>query len=159
MSLPEAAEASGLTEGQLLRVFDSLDAMTYRQQQGDRCRYLVIYRTDGRPDTRQLALAHELGHRVLGHRLSGDQEEQAADLFASHLLCPRPLVQYFLNQGYTQDGQLADLFYVPESCIRLIRSEKWPQYSPQEAKAAAARFHYSTLRADLQPVRFRGKEG
>lgn len=55
---------------------------------------IVAYNTD-RPEGRiRFSLMHELGHHVLGHTHHSDQNEKAANAFASYILAPRMAIHY-----------------------------------------------------------------
>ena len=98
------------------------EAVTLRVQLAGKYHYIVIYRVDGNPARMRFTLAHELGHRVLGHTGSTLAEERAADCFASHLLCPEPLMDHF-RRSLADDPAAADRIavacYVSRSCARL----------------------------------------
>lgn len=101
---------------------DIADAWTYRfaMQDGGK-RYLVCYQADGNPARLRFSLAHELGHIVLSHCGTGEQEEREADFFAMHLLCPRPVVRRMseLNQPLFCE-QVAAACYVSFSAAEAL---------------------------------------
>ena len=104
------------------------DAVTLRMEQAGKLHYIVIYRADGNPARLRFTLAHELGHRLLGHRGSGHAEEQEADCFASHLLCPEAVVEHF-RSCCADDAEVAQRIavtcYVSRSCARMaLRRER-----------------------------------
>ncbi len=119
----EAAEGLHLSESAFLRLCGDADAFTLAQRENGRTRYIVAYRTGGNPARLRFTLAHELGHRALGHTGSTPAEEREADLFASHLLCPRPVIarlaQRFLPL-YAE--QVAAICYVSLPCARAVTS-------------------------------------
>jgi len=62
-------------------------------------------------------LAHEVGHIILGHTKDGEEEERAANSFASELLMPELVIlelQRKLNRSLTPT-QISKLFSVSES--------------------------------------------
>lgn len=85
----QAAERLRMPEDELLRLCGDADAFTVRRERAS----LVCYRQGGHPARLNFTLAHELGHVLLGHQVNGPAEEAEADCFASHLLCPQPVVQ------------------------------------------------------------------
>lgn len=112
----EAAERLSLTPGEFDRRFGASDAFTLCSDG----RYIVIYREGGNPARQRFTLAHELGHRVLGHTGGDPADEREADCFASHLLCPRPVIARLTERFqplYAE--QLADAFYVSLRCAQM----------------------------------------
>jgi len=85
------------------------------------------------------AIAHELGHSVLGHEICGESQEysflyrdllrqkqthmlQEARFFAMHLLMPDAMLcDYLENFPFATDEQLADIFDVPVEILKLRR--------------------------------------
>lgn len=119
MTYEDAAEALGMTADDFDRRFGTADAFTLRQEHAGKEHYLVIYRAGGNPARQRFTLAHELGHRVLGHRTANTASEREADCFASHLLCPRPVIARLAGRCdplYAE--QLAALCYVSVACAR-----------------------------------------
>ncbi len=116
----EAADRSGIAPAQFERFFGVAEAFTLRENG----RYMVVYRPDGNPARLRFTLAHELGHRALGHSGQTVAEESAADCFASHLLCPRPVVRMMKERlpGLTVP-QLAAAFYVSDACAAMVHPE------------------------------------
>lgn len=125
MTIAEAAEALSLHPTHLDALLDGADAMTFREE-GAETRYLVVYRPGGHPARLRFTLAHELGHRVLGHtgtRSPGGKarEEREADLFASHLLCPQPVIDRLRRRFDPLTAeQVAAACYVSLTCARLL---------------------------------------
>lgn len=118
-TLEAAGDALGLSLHDLLR---SEDAVTLRMPLGGTLHYIVIYRVDGNPARKRFTLAHELGHRLLGHTGSTPAEERAADVFASHLLCPEPVVRRLSApsaDGADPADRLAVACYVSRTCARM----------------------------------------
>lgn len=70
------------------------DALTFVENG----RFLVIYRDGGNPARLNFTLAHELGHRLLHPNGPTASAEREADLFASHLLCPRPALAHLARR-------------------------------------------------------------
>ncbi len=115
----EAADWLGLTDAEMARRFGPAEAFTLRQETDGLRQYMVVYQTGGNPARQRFTLAHELGHRVLGHQGKDPAEEQEADCFASHLLCPRPVIARLAERFrplYAE--QVADACYVSLSCAR-----------------------------------------
>lgn len=121
MTAREAAEELGLPQEQLERLLDGADALTMRRQHQGRPHYVVIYRNDGHPARLRFTLAHELGHRLLGHNGGDAAEEREADHFASHLLCPEPVVAHLRACCASLPLQsLAVGCYVSASCAKTV---------------------------------------
>lgn len=96
----EATEILGLKPVEFERTYGAMDAFTLRADMSDGTRrYLVCYRADGNRARMNFTLAHELGHIVLGHSGTAPGEEGEADQFASHLLCPRPVLRRLVTEG------------------------------------------------------------
>lgn len=114
------------------------DAVTLRMPVGEKVHYFVIYRVDGNPARLRFTLAHELGHRLLGHTGSTPAEENAADSFASHLLCPEPVVRR-LRALSADDADAADCIavacYVSRSCARMALRRPAAGLPPDTAAA------------------------
>lgn len=130
-----AVEALDLPSDDLLR---HEDAVTLRMPLGEKLHYVVVYRTDGNPARLRFTLAHELGHRILGHTGSTPPEERAADAFAGHLLCPEPVVRR-LRALSADDRDAADRIavacYVSRSCARLTLRRPEAELPPDVAAA------------------------
>lgn len=123
MTVSEAAEALGMPARTLESLLNGTDAMTFRDPAPDP-RYLVVYRPDGHPARLRFTLAHELGHRILGHTGQGSdkaREEREADLFASHLLCPQPVIDRLRRRFAPLTAEtVAAACYVSLTCARLL---------------------------------------
>lgn len=122
MSLEQATETLGQTEAALVRQLDVADAWTYCAELADgRTRHIVVFRTDGNPARRRFSLAHELGHIVMQHHGRALWEEQEADVFASHLLCPQPLLELWAETGRPLDAaDIAYTCYVSRACAEKV---------------------------------------
>lgn len=129
----EAAEAIGITADGFAKRFGEAEAFTLRQSETE---YLVVYRDDGNPARRRFTLAHEMGHRVLGHQGNSVQEDKEADCFASHLLCPRPALLLLKERlGTCTAEQAAAMFYVSVPCAQQL-SMDLPEGVPENLLAA-----------------------
>lgn len=117
----EAADVVGMTDAEFVRRFGEAEAFTLRT---DAEEYLVVYRADGHPARQRFTLAHELGHRALGHLGNSTTEDREADCFASHLLCPRPALD-MLKERITEctAEQAAASFYVSLSCAQQLTGD------------------------------------
>ena len=109
LDVPRAAIAAHLRDA---------DAVTYRMPSAEKLLYIIVYRTDGNPARLRFTLAHELGHRVLGHEGTSPAEEAEADCFASHLLCPEPVVKAVAAHTADVVWRLAQACYVTDACAR-----------------------------------------
>jgi len=132
MTGEEAAEQIGMRPHEFERFFDRADAFTLRQEAAGKTRYIVVYRPGGNPEHLRFTLAHELGHRLLGHTGAGQSEEREADCFASHLLCPQPYIDDMREQhGELCAEQIAQACYVSIACARnLARRPRYPEEDP-----------------------------
>ncbi len=118
----EMQELLALTDAELSRLTGPAEAFTFRQESEGQAQYLVAYQAEGHPARMRFTLAHELGHRVLGHTGENPSEEQEADEFANHLLCPRPVIACLAERFrplYAE--QVADVCYVSLTCARKVR--------------------------------------
>ncbi|MBQ8556282.1 MAG: ImmA/IrrE family metallo-endopeptidase [Clostridia bacterium] len=107
----------GLSAADFLCRFGDADAFTLRRGS----QYIIAYREDGHPARRNFTLAHELAHRLLHHTGASPEEEREADMFASHLLCPRPAIARLARRFqplYAE--QVAAVCYVSLSCARAL---------------------------------------
>lgn len=121
MTVTEAAETLGIPEAAFEKRFGLPEAMTFRMQAEGSLHYIVVYRPDGNPARLRFTLAHELGHRLLRHEGNERWEEQEADCFASHLLCPRPALEQLAQRFDPLSAeQAAAAFYVSVSCVRTV---------------------------------------
>lgn len=111
----DAAARLGMTDAAFERACGVAEAFTLAQ--GD-C-FMICYRAEGNPARQRFTLAHELGHRVLGHTARDPAGEREADTFASHLLCPRPVLQALRFAG-ADESEMARVFYVTRRCIQEI---------------------------------------
>jgi len=84
--------------------------------------YVVLYNNLLPTTMVQQALARELGHIVLRHQESSEENNAEAVCFAQHLLCPRPLIQTIRETGMrlTTDvlANLTGVFHQRLTCIR-----------------------------------------
>ena len=72
---------------------------------------IVAYNPD-RPHGRiRFSLMHELGHHVLGHNESSDQNEKEANAFASHILAPRMAIHYSRCKNANDVARLFDMSF------------------------------------------------
>lgn len=109
----DAADILNIKEAKLDRLFAVSEAVTFLDTGEGAARYIVLYRPGGNPARLRFTLAHELGHRVLGHRTREPADEREADCFASHLLCPQPVLTCV-----DTPGELATACYVSLSCAK-----------------------------------------
>lgn len=83
----------------------------------------IVFNTEGSISWQRLAIAQGIGHHVLGHGSSfrdgnsqptelQQQNENAAEHFATRLLIPDGAVKLLVNQGCTTTEQLAAAFGV-----------------------------------------------
>lgn len=132
MTCLEAADQLGASERDLERLFGVADAVTLRDGSGGREQYIILYRPGGNPARLRFTLAHELGHRLLGHTGAAPAEEREADHFASHLLCPDPVLARLRERfGDLHAEQVASACYVSLSCATLLSQRPpFPQEDP-----------------------------
>ena len=128
LTLQAAAEALGVPAEDLAGLFAAgVAAVTLQQRDAERAAYIVVYRPEGNPARLRFTLAHELGHRILGHEGSDPAAEAEADCFASHLLCPEPALQQLLARfgGRIAPEQIAAACYVSYGCaLTVLRRER-----------------------------------
>lgn len=138
MSYDEAAELLDLPSDAFARRCSEAEAFVLRD---DRGRSVLVYRQDGNPARLRFTLAHELGHIVLGHQDSAPAREREADCFASHLLCPRPVLYAARRSdpAFTPE-KAARLFYVSVSCARVVLREAGTTVAPELEDAVAQLF-------------------
>lgn len=121
LTCDEAAERLSMPSLQFDRLFDRTDAVTYQLDHGGRCHYIVVYQPGGNPARLRFTIAHELGHRLMKHTGSDSAEEREADHFASHLLCPEPVIACLRDRhGRVPREEAAHLCYVTESCAQAL---------------------------------------
>lgn len=147
LTFEQAAEGLDLSAEEFVRRFGDSEAFVLRDDQG---RSVLVYRADGNPARLRFTLAHELGHIVLGHCGSTRADEQEADCFANHLLCPRPVLEAALrsDQSFTPE-KAARLFYVSAACARTVLREARGFASPDLFEAVAQRFGVHSNPNDL----------
>lgn len=80
----QAAENLHMDESEFEKRCGDTDAFTVRGGE----QYVVCYRPGGNPARLNFTLAHELGHILLKHMGDTRAEEEEANCFAGHLLCP-----------------------------------------------------------------------
>lgn len=114
LTIDEAAERLAQPAAQLERLFADSEAVTMQCLH----QYIVIYRPGGNPARLRFTLAHELGHRLLGHDGADAAEEREANHFASHLLCPEPLLARLREHDPIPIRQLATACYVSPTCAK-----------------------------------------
>lgn len=138
MTFSEASDALQIDEDVLQRMCADADAMTLRCTEGEENRYIVCYRAQGNPTRMNFTLAHELGHIILRHTETTKAEEEEADCFAGHLLCPDFAVEM------TGDAEvLARLCYVSKSAAETARKRKIlcnEYHVPEKMKRYVERF-------------------
>ncbi|MDR2931751.1 MAG: ImmA/IrrE family metallo-endopeptidase [Oscillospiraceae bacterium] len=61
---------------------------------------------------RSFTIAHELGHIFLGHPNDGDENESAANVFASELLMPGVLLAHYIKSGACTPDDVCAVFNV-----------------------------------------------
>lgn len=92
-SFEEMSEARDIMQSDLLDLFGKRrDAVTSMHEKDGSRFYVVAYNSVLPVYIVQHALARELGHIALGHGTRSEEHEKEALCFASHLLCPRPLI-------------------------------------------------------------------
>lgn len=115
----DAADILDMKAADLERLLSASDAVTFVQHAAGRMRCIVLYRPGGNPARLRFTLAHELGHRVLGHCAREASDEREADCFASHLLCPEPVLAQLVEQrGALTPEAVAVECYVSPACAK-----------------------------------------
>lgn len=126
----EAAEHLGMTDAEFDSIYNEAEAFTLVEGKGAARSYAVVYPVDGNPARLRFTLAHELGHIVLHPHGTDPAAEKEADVFASHLLCPRPVLQRMAQRFAPLTAeQAAAAFYVSIGCARSLRMDvgRWMQ--------------------------------
>ena len=139
-SLAAAVDALGMPEERLSSLLRDADAITLRMTAGDSFYYIVLYRCDGHPARLRFTLAHELGHRLLGHTGVDPAEEREADCFASHLLCPEPVLRLFADDAAGAAERIAKACYVSYSCARVALHREPAALPPDRLSALTEHF-------------------
>lgn len=150
-SAEAAADALDLPPEQIAGMFREADAVTCRISGEGSLHYIVIYRQDGNPARLRFTLAHELGHRLLKHTGSSPEEEREADCFASHLLCPDPVLRCVSADHADAAERIASLCYVSRTCARMTLRRPKLALAPELAAAVEA------LLSDWLPEKPRSK--
>jgi hypothetical protein len=144
VSFSDISASSGIRWNALLPIFGkNRDAVTSLHTENGRSFYVVAYNSLLPFSMIQRALARELGHIVLRHDGTSPDNTEEAEIFARHLLCPRPLIHAIQVTGIriTVDflahmtgvfGQfLSDLRQTPKTSVpaglnRFVRSQFMP---------------------------------
>lgn len=111
LTCSQAAEAAEMPSSEMEWLLRDVDALTFRRER----QYVVVYHPEGNPARMRFTLAHELGHRLLGS--AGEWSEAEADCFASHLLCPEPVLK---KMKEITPERIAANFYVSLSCAERV---------------------------------------
>lgn len=117
----QAADVLNVEEDTLARMCGEVDAFTVVCGEGKERGYMVCYRAGGNPARLNFTLAHELGHIILRHEGKSDVEEKEADCFASHLLCPEPMLEEMRECGVEI---IAHTFFVTRMAAEQVRRRK-----------------------------------
>lgn len=103
VTFTEMAYGIGIRRDTLLTTFGDQcqDAVTSVRRSGDQLYYIVAYNQRMPYYMLQRAFARELGHIVIGHDGSRPEDVRYAEaqLFAMHLLCPRPMIKAIEDAG------------------------------------------------------------
>lgn len=93
VSFADLGESSGMSRKEIMPMFGkNMDAVSSYHPEGNKPMYVVAYNSLLPFAVIQRALARELGHIVLKHSGSSEENTAEAICFAQHLLCPRPLI-------------------------------------------------------------------
>ena len=136
LSFTEMSNRIGIERGNLISMFDpeNHDAVTSTHFEDGKLRYIVTYNQRLPFYLLQRALARELGHIVLGHDGSRPEEVRMAEAhcFASHFLCPRPLIYAIQQSGipFTVE-MLGSITGCYERCLQSMRKTP-PIHVPAE---------------------------
>ena len=103
ITFTEMAYGIGIRRDTLLTTFGDQcqDAVTSVLRSGEQLYYIVAYNQRMPYYMLQRAFARELGHIILGHdgTRPEDVRHAEAQLFAMHLLCPRPMIKAIESAG------------------------------------------------------------
>ena len=135
MTYADAADLLGISVDAFARQIAYADAVTFRQDAEGKTEYIVAYDPAGNPARLRFTLAHELGHRLLGHAESCAAAEEEADCFASHLLCPEPVLACLRARGMASPDQIAVVCYVSRACAKMLTRRRAPVLDPTLVQA------------------------
>ena len=105
-SFTEISDAAGIDRKELVPMFGRIrDAISSIHMENGRQIYVVAFNGLLPFNMVQRALARELGHIVLRHEDSSQENAAEADCFAYHFLCPRALIHFIqvTNMRITMD--------------------------------------------------------
>lgn len=124
LSFTELSVSSGKNRDDLIELCGNEDAATAARIIDGHPQYIVAYNRTLKQDVVQRALARELGHIILEH--DGTRQEDVRNMealhFAQHLLCPRPLIKAIQDAGITiTTNDVGNLTGFDEECLSCIR--------------------------------------
>lgn len=90
----EFSSHRGLSHQKLTQLIGTSEGLLFEESIDETRRHIILYNDD--PEVplgrKRFTIAHELGHFFLQHERETDQAETEADLFASQLLMPLPVL-------------------------------------------------------------------
>ena len=128
----DISDSSGICQRELIPLFGrNRDAITSIHEDGGNTVYIVAYNSFLPYSMIQRALARELGHIVLRHTESSQDNSAEAECFSYHLLCPRPLIHAIQTTGMriTKD-MLASLTGIFDQHLSVMRKLPRTYVSP-----------------------------
>lgn len=145
VSFTEMAYSIGLKRDTLLTTIGDQcqDAVTSVRRNGDQLYYIVAYNQRMPFYMLQRAFARELAHIVLGHDGSRPEEVRTAEaqLFAMHLLCPRPMVKAIENAGVQITVEMiGSLTGCYGRCLAMMRKAEGVYVPPELNRAVRDNF-------------------
>lgn len=121
----QAAEHLNMDEFDFERRCAGAEAFTIRgkTQEGEAA-YVVCYRNGGHPGRLNFTLAHELGHMILDHKADDAADEEEANCFAQHLLCPEPALRQLEAEEKLTAQRVSRACFVSLSAAEKVLREK-----------------------------------
>jgi Predicted Zn peptidase len=167
VTFTEMAYGIGIRRDTLLTTFGDQcqDAVTSVRRCGNELYYIVAYNQRMPYYMLQRAFARELGHIVLGHDGSRPEDVRHAEaqLFAMHLLCPRPMIKAIENTGVQITVEmLGTMTGCYGRCLALMRKAEGVRVPSELNRAVREKFadyvenflcyHQATQYDDESPV-------
>ena len=136
VTFSEWSDSIGVNREELLQIFPSNnhDAVSSVYMKNGKPHYLIAYNKYLSQHLVYRGLAREIGHFVLGHDGSKPEaiENAEAQCFASHLLCPRPLIHAIQEAGTQITVEiLGNTTGCNEHCLMLMRKTPTTYVPPE----------------------------
>ena len=140
LSFAEMSDDTGIDRRKVISAFGdkNQDAVTTAITVGGELLYVVGFNQRLPSYMTQRALARELGHIVLGHDGSREEEVRSAEArcFSHHFLCPRPLIYAVKQTGIRFTAEvLGNLTGCYEHCLFCMRHTPGVHVPPELNRA------------------------